>query len=467
MPMTSSKVKMPIVIVGAGMAGLAAAHHLKARGRQAFILEAADRVGGRMTSDTVGGHVVDRGAQFLSTEYRLIPEMLRDLDLAHDICEASQCSAIVRDGKPLLLRAGHALDLIRFLGFPSALNFAWKMLNLKQRTKTLSLSDYSQWAEFDIESTSAWCNRELGASITEYVYEPVLQGFYFQSPEEASGALMAALSTFGMRRAKTLSLNAGLGQLPEALAKNLDVRLGTPVLSIECANDGVLVHTVRETLEAQRVIAAVPAVVAQKLIAYPLNDEMRALLSTPYSASINVACVTDAMFGLPKNLSNVYGLLIPRKERTCAAAVGIESNKRNTYGALGNQLNIMLSHEAAVDLMNAPDVDILESAVRSVCGYFPNLAAHITQSRVYRWPAAEPRSSVGRASMLRTYRQKSSKEKPRIILAGDYMSMPFTEGAVESGYWAANLVGQASNPSFHRTCYSGPRPLPHAGELKR
>jgi oxygen-dependent protoporphyrinogen oxidase len=445
--MRQSMSSTPVVIVGAGLAGLTAAHCLKQRGIPAIVIEAADRVGGRMTSDIVDGHVVDCGAQFLSTEYQLILDMLRDLGLSQQLCETSQCSAIIRAGAPRSLRANHPLDSIDLLGFRPMLKLAWNTLSLSRQQKGLSLGDYSQWAEFDTESTNAWSNGSIDPDITEYLYEPMLHGFYFQTPEETSKALAMVLSAFGIRRAKTLSLRSGLGILPETLARGLNVKLNAAVSAIEWLDGKVLVHTDPATLVAQHVIVAIPAPVAQNLIVprpgEKMDDGIQNLLATPYSASINIACVTDENFKLPRNFENIYGLLIPRKERTAVAAVGIENNKNRASDAVGHLLNIMLSHCAALEQMHVADSAVVEFAMQSISNYFPELRAHIKQSRVYRWPAAEPLSPVGRATALRNYRQRCTQQVPALLLAGDYMSMPFTEGAAESGYWAANMVAQA------------------------
>jgi phytoene dehydrogenase-like protein len=47
--------KHSAIVIGGGIAGLSAAHHLSARGIDAFVLEASDRVGGRLTSDRHDG----------------------------------------------------------------------------------------------------------------------------------------------------------------------------------------------------------------------------------------------------------------------------------------------------------------------------------------------------------------------------------------------------------------------------
>ena len=63
-----------VVIIGAGIAGLAAAHHLTSAGVTVSVLEAAPYVGGRMATDRMDGFLLDRGGQLLTTSY---PELLR------------------------------------------------------------------------------------------------------------------------------------------------------------------------------------------------------------------------------------------------------------------------------------------------------------------------------------------------------------------------------------------------------
>ena len=58
-----------VIVIGAGLSGLAAARQLIAGGLSVTVLEGAERVGGEMVTDTVDGFRLDRGAQLLNTSY--------------------------------------------------------------------------------------------------------------------------------------------------------------------------------------------------------------------------------------------------------------------------------------------------------------------------------------------------------------------------------------------------------------
>ena len=89
----------PIIIIGAGMAGLACANWLHRAGRPVLVLEAADAVGGRVRTDlTPEGFRLDRGFQILLTDY---PEARRMFDYGALNLKKYQSGAVVRlaDGR--------------------------------------------------------------------------------------------------------------------------------------------------------------------------------------------------------------------------------------------------------------------------------------------------------------------------------------------------------------------------------
>ena len=83
------------VVVGAGLAGLAAATTLHRAGRSVVVLEAADGVGGRVRTDLIDGFLCDRGFQILLTGY---PELARQLDVGALDLQRFDPGALVRIG---------------------------------------------------------------------------------------------------------------------------------------------------------------------------------------------------------------------------------------------------------------------------------------------------------------------------------------------------------------------------------
>ena len=65
-----------VVVVGGGAAGLAAARVLAGAGLDALLLEAADRLGGRIATDTVDGFRIDRGFQVVNTAYPALADFV-------------------------------------------------------------------------------------------------------------------------------------------------------------------------------------------------------------------------------------------------------------------------------------------------------------------------------------------------------------------------------------------------------
>ncbi|MFZ3594174.1 FAD-dependent oxidoreductase [Streptomyces sp. BH104] len=105
-----------IVVVGAGVAGLAAARHLTRAGLRPLVLEAATGIGGRMSTEKVDGFRLDRTGRPLCTSY---PELRRDPTLAHLALRRFSPGALVHS-EGLRHRAGEPTDPRRTRGALSA-----------------------------------------------------------------------------------------------------------------------------------------------------------------------------------------------------------------------------------------------------------------------------------------------------------------------------------------------------------
>jgi oxygen-dependent protoporphyrinogen oxidase len=180
-----------IAVVGAGIAGLTAGYFLKLAGHEPVILEASDKVGGRMTSDSAGGVTIDTGAQFLSKRYPVLSDLIARLRLAPDVTEIRGLKGTVRDGRLRKYAVNTALTplktgLLRPAGW---LRYAWGGLRLRGEIRGLPLNDLAAWTEFDDVDAETWSNRYFGREVTRYLTEPPLGGLYFQALSQNSRAV--------------------------------------------------------------------------------------------------------------------------------------------------------------------------------------------------------------------------------------------------------------------------------------
>lgn len=427
-------------MVGAGIAGLSAAWHLARRGVEVTVVEAAGRVGGRMISDDLAGYHIDCGAQFLSSAYPILRELIIDLGLAADCVPTSPWTAVRRGGVIYRLRYDDVFSPLKsgLLSRAEWFKLGWNSLRLARDLRNLPVNDYAAWARFDTQAASAWYPAQYGGWMNEYLIEPMLEGFYFQSPEETSRALPMAVSAFLLRGAKTMTLRGGIGTLTSALARGLRVCLDEAVEKICIEENEVRVYSNRGERRVGRVILAVPAAAAKRIYgqAGPLEA---VLLDTPYAATLNLTLGLAQNWPLPKALQEVYGLLLPRQERCCIAAVAFETAKCADRAASGQLLNVMLSGSAGATMQTWEEAQVLQALLPELEGILPGLSRQIIFSKLYRWPLAEPKSPVGRSRNIAAYRENGSRQC-RVLLAGDYLGMPFTEGAAETGRWAAEQI---------------------------
>jgi protoporphyrinogen/coproporphyrinogen III oxidase len=327
------------------------------------------------------------------------------------------------------------------LSWRDLLRMAGASVSLERAASHLPLSDYSRWHTMDDADAAEWIATSFGRNALEYLFEPMLEGFYFQAPEQMSRAWAAILWSFGTRRHGTTALAGGMGSLPEALAQRLDVRRETPVTLIEPEASGVCVETRSGVLRADYVVLATTASAARAMYT-PWNDVETRLLSTTYSTSMTISLAVPNGVSTETVGESIYGMLIPRNERQVIAAVALESRKCRQYVPQGELLNVMLSGSAGARLLRAPEEAVLAEVLPELETYFPGIESDIEFAHFSRWPEAEPCSPIGRSECLLQYRQLW-RPHMKVILAGDYMSTPCTEGAAESGRWAANAVGKA------------------------
>jgi oxygen-dependent protoporphyrinogen oxidase len=431
-----------IVVVGAGIAGLTAAYFLKKEGYDPIVLEKSERVGGRMSTDVVNGFTIDYGAQFLYDKFPLITDLIGGLGLTPKFIQGSQYIGVVRKGKSRTFCAGELLSPLKtgILSLPGWLRFGFLgYIKLFARIKSLPLNDITAWSHYDDMDTETWSNSYFGKEITDYVIEPQTNGFYFQSLKGISRVVpLVTSSLMFFKKSKYSTLIGGINVLPERMASELDVRLNAPVKSLSIEKTGIELNTDKESITADRVILATTASVSRDLYKEPSIIE-RELLATQYSSTLVIAFAVKESFRIAPEIAGLYAILVPGKERDVVVAITNEGNKDKSRVAKGKLFVAFLSGKAGSEMIEWKDNDVLAVVLKEMEKYFAGVSENILFTKIYRWKEAAPMSPVGRSRHVAQYR-KSVNGSTKVFLAGDYMGLPYTDGAAETGRWAAEAL---------------------------
>ena len=256
----SSDSDLDVVVVGGGLAGLACATTLQQAGRQVAVLEAADRVGGRVATDDVQGFRVDRGFQVYLDAY---PEGRRFLDHAALQLGRFDSGAIIAEGsrlraiadpwrKPLAAVSGLLSGTV---GVADALKIAGLRAEVLAGLKAGRLGqDSGRSAE--VSTREMLMSRGFSESVMRRFFEPFFGGVFLERALATSADVFAF--TFAMFAAGAGCLPAGgMAAIPQQLASRLPagvVRTGCPVTRV--AAGGVQLADGRELRAAAVVVAA-------------------------------------------------------------------------------------------------------------------------------------------------------------------------------------------------------------------
>ncbi len=428
-----------LVVVGAGIAGLTAAYRLKRAGYDPIVFERGEKVGGRMATDVVEGFTIDYGAQFLYDNFSLLPNLIREVDLAPKFVQGGQTLSMLKGGKYRAFRADDLLSPLKsgILGLGAWLRFGLLGYGkLAAQVKSLPMNDITAWTRYDDLDGDAWSRSYFGREVTDYVIEPQSNGFYFQHPREMSRVVpLVTTALMFFKQGKYSTLVGGIDVLPRRLAAELDVRLNSPVRSVSITASGVEVATDQETVVADRVLLAAPAPVSRALLSEPSPIE-KDLLATSYSSTLVVAFATKDTYRVPPEFAAVNGILMPEKERGPLVAITNERIKERTRATDGELFLAFFSGTEGSARIDQPEDEIIAVALRETEKYLPGLSEHLRFAKLYRWREAAARIPVGGARNVAQYRS-GVNGSTRVFLAGDYMGLPYTDGAAATGEWAA------------------------------
>ena len=257
-----------VVVIGAGATGLSAAVQLRDAGFSVVVLEARDRVGGRLWTNEIDGQMFEIGGQWVSPDQNVLLETLGELGL--------DTYSRYRDGESVYI--GRDGVNARFEGeiFPASDTTQAELVRLIDLMDTLvaEIDVARPWShpratEFDTVSFEAWLeaqsdDQEARDNIALFIADAMLT-----KPAHAFSLLQALLMAASAGSFSHLvdadfildkRVVGGLQQVPLRLAEKLGdaVRLEQPVQRLEYTDAGVTAITPTHVIEAKRALVAVP-----------------------------------------------------------------------------------------------------------------------------------------------------------------------------------------------------------------
>jgi len=437
-----------VAVVGAGLAGLAAARELAAHGVEVVVLESTGAVGGKVRASEVGGLLVDEGAD----------SMLRRVPEGVALAEAVGLPLV----SPSTAEAGIWTDRVRplpsgtVMGIPTDLAAA--------RDVAGEISEVLGDPVVEDVSVGALVRSRLGDAVVDRLVDPLLGGVYAGHADGLS--VRATLPQLWPHLAQHRSLveaaraargnptpgpvfaqtEGSLGLLPPAAARGLDVRFSTTVRGLVRTSHGWRLETGSAAdpayLDVDAVVLAVPAAPAARLL--------RGLVPTEELAGVryaSIAIVTLVVDGPSPGAGSGY--LVPAVMGRTTKAVTFTSRKWDRPGPAVIRASVGRAGEEST--LQREDRDLVE-VVRAELTQALGEVGPLLGSRVTRWGGGLPQYAPGHLDLVDRLRRALPSTVAVAGAAYDGVGVP---AVLRSGANAARKVlsdlqegqaGPASNP---------------------
>jgi protoporphyrinogen/coproporphyrinogen III oxidase len=436
------------VVVGAGIGGLAAAWGL--RDLDVVVLEAADRVGGRVRSEPRGPYWLNLGAHVFSgpgsATWRLAEEVGVQLaPVPGQLVAVELNGRIVAGGRPELypfrlpLRLGERLALMRaglrlkraVSGYERAARVRPGERPAETRARVLAYGDARTFADWlgPLPGDAAALFR---ATVTRSTAEL----------EEISFGHGAGYFSLVWSAGKGLSHNVlgGPGRLIDGIAAALPGRVRTSAEVLDVAREDGLIRVRyredggdREVL-ARHVVLATKAFDAARVARDLPADTRRSLESIPYGPTVVMAIMTGEKGPMPWD--TIYALATPKRSFSMLFNVVNVLRSRNTVREPGGSFMVYRSAHAALELFERSDEEIERAFLEDLHAVYPETRGVVTETVLVRMPRMLPYVAPGRAAL------QPALERPlgQLHLVGDYLGGVYTETAIASAQAAAATI---------------------------
>ncbi len=453
-----------VVIIGGGIAGLAAAFELRGRGLSVRVLERAARPGGVIITEQFDGWTIDSGPDSLLVQKPAAVTLCRELGIADRLVPTltPRTAFVLREGQL------HAIAEGSFLGFPIT-------LGALARSRLFSLAGKARMAgevltprrnSDEDESIAAFVGRRFGREAVDYLADPLLAGIHagdvdrlsigalfprLVDAERRSGSVIRALRALHVRpspQGAFVSLPGGTGELAGTLARALapgivitDARVTGLSRSATYAIDSTA-----GPVRARSIVLAVPAYVTGSLLR-PIDSALADLCeAVPYASTATVA------FGYRRDqVSHPLrgtGFVVPRTEGLALLAGTWVSSKWPGRAPDGHVLlRGYLGGGRDPRRLESGDRELLEAAQKELAELLGISGAPLF-TRLYRWTRQSPQYEVGHLQRV-TDIERRLTALPGLFVTGSGFRAIGIPDCISDG--RATAIRAADYVASHRT----------------
>lgn len=436
------------VIVGGGLAGLAAADRL--RDRSLLVIEASERLGGRILSFPRGDYWLNLGAHMFGGPGTRVGDLAAELGLETRPIRGALIGMSM-GGRRLLGGAIETYPLRLPLSFAARISFIRMGLALRRGVARTLASLTPRPGESPAQTRARALAHDNGLTLSQRmgplhpevgaILRAITERTGGDPDEMAAGYALRSFTNVWSQHSPGGNLVGGSSRLPEALARRIGDRflMKAPATSVEI-RDG-LVHVVCDSeagprrVRARTAIVATPAFVTKRILRGLPADTADALAAIRYGAFLSAAVLTDETVAMPWDGS--YALSTP------ARAFSVLFNPTTILRgegprAPGGSLMLFRGARGAEQVMQADDSRIASRFAADLVAEFPECRGRLREVIVQRWAAGAPFSFPGRAAL----QPALTASLGPISLAGDYLEFPNMEAAIATGWEAAEAAGR-------------------------
>lgn len=437
---------MKVIVVGAGLSGLAAAWRLFREGCGVTVLERRGAAGGRRSGHSEAGFSIDPAPQVLFARDGRLLDWINELGLTDRLLplRAVRLAQVFED-RPRTLDPHSLLGLLRTPGIrwrdaPKLLRFERLM---RRYRPLLDPGAPERAADLDYRSVADFARLYFGESVLERWIGPAATSAMLGDAEQLSR--VAFLQFWAAREGGAPGVpGQGLHELARHAAEQLAVRTGVEVTSVARTGRGFAVEAVAagrvEGFAADAVVVATGAGPAARLAGDLLVPAERDFLAqVRYAPSISLS------IGLDRPLTGVpLYVRVPHAEGAAIEAHLVEPGSADGRAPTGCGLVTAVATEAFSFANQGVGDEVASKTLRGELErWYPRLAELTSFVRVGRWESAIPRFGVGAYRSLARFQRVQTDRRGlgrRLYFAGDYLAGPGPEALHRSGERAAAAV---------------------------